>query len=109
MSGWMEFMDGNFEMAARIFGRAHSTSPLNTPLAAMYVQRLAATGRVAESLAVADAIAGNRPDDMWTWFAQAFASALRGDRSVYHEAAHAPAVGSVHLAHARRVGRERDR
>ena len=40
MSGWMEFMDGNFEMAVRIFGRAHSTSPLNAPLAAMYVQTL---------------------------------------------------------------------
>jgi eukaryotic-like serine/threonine-protein kinase len=79
MSGWMEFMDGNFEMAVRIFGRAHSTSPLNAPLAAMYVQTLAAAGRVAESLAVADAIARNRPDDMWTWFAQAFASALRGE------------------------------
>jgi TolB-like protein len=78
IQGWLEFMDGNFELAAARTSIAYGRATDNPQIAFMHALALAASGRLADALAVVDAIERALPDDKVTWLSRAAGWALRG-------------------------------
>lgn len=79
IQGWLEFMDGNFDLAAARTSIAYGRATDNPQIAFMHALALAASGRVADALAVVDAIERALPDDKVTWLSRAAGWALRGE------------------------------
>jgi len=79
IQGWLEFMDGEFEQAVVHTSIAYERASDSPQIVFIHALVLAALGRVADALAVVDAIERAMPDDKVTWLSRAAGWALRGE------------------------------